>query len=156
MKTYLRFFALLMISVCFVSCLSDDSLDNEALESVLPEDLIGYRIVFHHTNVIFQPSGVNVASVTTYEFVNSTTVLGSGEVQLPTQDWQFINESTGGTFDAATLILNYGSLGNERYEIQFDGEESLLQERQTFQYFGTLSNNPTVRTEGHFEIQKIN
>lgn len=155
MKT-LKSTLILAIIFCLTFSCEEDDISSDAINSVLPAELFSYKLVFHITDVVSNPGGLSVSSTNTYQFINETTVLGVGDnITLPVESWRYTNDSAGGVFDLATISLNYGSLGNEEYDITFDGEQSDLESRQTFVYFGTLLGS-SVQTVGYFTIEEIN
>lgn len=144
---------LLLAAMLLITSCKDDKFE---LPSELPENIIGYQLVFYNTEVVSNPDDLYVSSRTVYYFEDEDTIRGEGDdgSSLPTTSWNWTGDGSSDITDFVILDLDYGDNGQERFLIDWNGREGNIEERQTFTGFYALAGQAVIEVEGYYELER--
>lgn len=139
-------FGLLLFLVLPITGCIDDEGDSSGGSGSAPSSVIGKKLVQTITENDGRPTTISVGSTITYQFIDSTTILGAGDNVVATTSWSY--RRTGSNTAHVELIYQGGASYTDEY-LTFNTETS-----GTFETEGMAGSTPG-EYKGTFQISDI-
>jgi hypothetical protein len=111
---------LLALALGTAACLEpDEPLPDDPVVDNAPDTVIGYKMVQTVEGNDEKDTTIAVGRTITYQFIDTTTILGDGIERIPTSSWAYEKVAV----NQAGIVLRYDGVGKSYESLYFDADD---------------------------------